>query len=68
MLPIALLLSYIRTLRKLSIASGIANVLQVVGISIILNYLIRNLGNLEDVELFNSVDKVALGKASVDAA
>lgn len=43
MLPIALLLSYIRTLKRLSIASACANILQVVGIGIVVEHLVREI-------------------------
>ena len=66
MLPVALLLVYIRTLRRLAIASTCANLLQVVGISIILQYLIRNLGDMKHVTLSNSFENMALGKSHLN--
>lgn len=63
-LPIALLLSYIRTLKRLSIASACANVLQVIGISIIMEYLIRELPKEKKVDYFKPISEVALGFGS----
>ena len=57
----ALLLSYIRTLRRLAIASACANLLQVVGISIIMEYLIREMPSRPQVELVQPISEVALG-------
>lgn len=59
--PLVLLLCYIRTLKRLSIASGVANAFQVVGIAIILQYLIRTLTSEIKVENFKPVSEVALG-------
>lgn len=65
-LPIALLLSYIRTLKRLAIASAFANLLQTVGISIILNYLVRDLDkvDLKERDMFMPLKDVALGFGS----
>lgn len=63
-LPIALLLSYIRTLKRLSIASACANVLQVVGISIVMEYLIREMPKELKVDNFKPISEVALGFGS----
>lgn len=63
-LPVALLLSYIRTLKRLSIASACANVLQVVGISIVLQYLARDIPSEPDIVLFKPISEVALGFGS----
>lgn len=65
-LPIALLLSYIRTLKRLAIASACANLLQAVGISIIVEYLIRDIGkvNMAERDNFRPLNEVALGFGS----
>lgn len=63
-LPIALLLSYIRTLRRLAIASACANLLQVVGLSIIIEYLVRDMPAEPQVVYFKPVSEVALGFGS----
>lgn len=63
-LPVALLLSYIRTLKRLSIASACANVLQVVGISIIIEYLIREMPSEKHIHNFKPLSEVALGFGS----
>lgn len=60
----ALLLSYIRTLRRLAIASACANLLQVVGISIIVEYLIRDMPKEPQIENFRPISEVALGFGS----
>lgn len=64
--PIALLLSFIRTLNRLAIASGFANFLQAVGISIILEYLIRDINqvDLNQRDKFRSFEDTALGFGS----
>lgn len=64
--PVVLSLSYIRTLKRLSIASAAANVLQAVGISIILEYLIRDIGtiDLEQRDKFRPFGDSALGFGS----
>lgn len=61
-----MLLSYIRTLKRLAIASACANFLQAVGISLILEYLIRDLNkvNLSERENFMPLEEVALGFGS----
>ena len=63
-LPIALLLSYIRTLKRLAIASACANCLQVVGISIIIEYLLRDMPASPNVVHFRPASEVALGFGS----
>ncbi|KAG9508934.1 Proton-coupled amino acid transporter 1 [Fragariocoptes setiger] len=63
-LPVTLLLSYIRTLKKLSIASACANVLQVIGILIILEFLVRDLNHAHKRDHTQPLDKVALGFGS----
>lgn len=64
--PIALLLSYIKTLRRLAIASAGANLLQAVGISLILEYLVRDIHqvNLAERDNFRPLSEVALGFGS----
>lgn len=64
--PIALLLSYIRTLRRLAIASACANFLQAIGISLILEYLVRDLDkvNMSERDNFRPLNEVALGFGS----
>lgn len=64
--PVALSLSCIRTLKRLAIASACANLLQAVGIACILEYLVRD---LHDIDLskrdkFRPLDEVALGFGS----
>lgn len=61
MIPIALALSYVRTLRRLAIASACANVLQVVGLGIIIEFLIRELPAEPEIKLFKPPSEVALG-------
>lgn len=65
-LPVALLLSYIRTLKRLSIASACANLLQAVGISFILEYLARDLSSVDMSERdnFRPFSEAALGFGS----
>lgn len=63
-MPIALLLSYIKTLKRLAIASACANFLQVVGISIIIEYLLRDMPANPKVEYFRPLPDVALGFGS----
>jgi len=65
-LPIALLLSYIRTLKRLAIASAFANLLQAVGIFIILEYLITDIKNVDmrERDNFRPLSEVALGFGS----
>lgn len=64
--PIALLLSYIKTLNRLAIASTFANLLQAIGISLILEYLIRDISkvNLSERDNFRPLNEVALGFGS----
>lgn len=64
--PVALLLSYIRTLSRLAIASTLANVLEATGIVLILQYLYRGLGQIDlDNRLEpKSLDSIALGFGS----
>lgn len=64
LVPFVLLISYIRTLRRLSIASACANVLQSVGISIILMNLIKAMPSHANTENFTSLPKAALGFGS----
>lgn len=65
-LPVALLLSYIKTLNRLAIASAMANMLQAVGIAIILEYLSRDISkvNLAERDNFRPFSEVALGFGS----
>lgn len=63
-LPFVLLISYIRTLNRLSIASACANVLQVVGISIVIEYLIRDTQEVREISYFKPISEVALGFGS----
>lgn len=63
-LPVTLLISYIRTLKRLSIASACANILQVIGISIIIEYLIREMPTKLEIDYFRPVSEVALGFGS----
>lgn len=62
-LPITLLLSFIRTLRRLAIASACANLLQALGVSLIIVYLIRDMGqvNMSERDNFRPFNEVALG-------
>lgn len=64
--PMALFLSYIKSLSRLAIASGIANLLEVVGISIVLEYLLRDLDKIDMTkrDKFRSLDQVALAFGS----
>lgn len=61
MIPVALALSYVRTLRRLAIASACANVLQVVGLGIIIQFLISELPSEPEIKLFKPPSEVALG-------
>jgi proton-coupled amino acid transporter len=63
-LPVALLLSYIKTLKRLAIASACANLLQVVGLSIVIEYLLRDMPSKPRVEYFKPASEVALGFGS----
>lgn len=63
-LPFVLLISYITTLRSLSIASACANIFQVVGISIIVVNLAKGLPSGAKIENFSSIREVALGFGS----
>lgn len=63
-LPVTLLISYIRTLKRLSIASAGANVLQVIGISIIIEYLIKEMPEKFEIHYFKPISEVALGFGS----
>lgn len=64
--PVALSLSYIRTLSRLAIASTLANVLEAAGIVLILQYLLRGLQQVDLVERakLKSLDSIALGFGS----
>lgn len=64
--PMALFLSYIKSLGRLAIASGFANILEVIGVSIVLQYLLRDLDNIDMTkrDKFRSIDQVALGFGS----
>lgn len=64
LVPFVLLISYIRTLKRLSIASACANILQVGGIIITVGYLIRRLPSDAETEYFSSIRDVALGFGS----
>lgn len=63
-LPVTLLISYIRTLKRLSIASACANILQVIGISIVIEYLIREMPSIKNIDNFRPISEVALGFGS----
>jgi len=63
-LPIALLLSYIRTLKRLAIASACANILQIAGISIVIEYILRDTQHKAEIEYFKPFSQVALGFGS----
>lgn len=64
--PITLSLSYIRTLSRLAIASTLANVLEASGIVLILQFLLRGLGDVDlaDRLKVRSLDSIALGFGS----
>lgn len=64
LLPFVLAISYIKTLKRLAIASGCANALQVVGISIIVEFLIREMPTNIQVQNFKPISEVALGFGS----
>jgi proton-coupled amino acid transporter len=58
------LLSCIKTLRRLAIASACANLLQVVGLSVVVEYLLRDMPRQPRVEYFKPASEVALGFGS----
>lgn len=64
--PVALMLSFIRSLKRLAIASGLANILEMVGITIVLQYLFRSLDKVDmgQRDKFMPLDQVALGFGS----
>lgn len=64
LLPVALALSYIKTLKRLAIASACANILQAGGIAIIIKYLITEMPREPEVKLFKPLPEVALGFGS----
>lgn len=63
-LPIALLLTYIKTLKRLAIASAFANMLQAVGLAIVVEYLLRDMPSEPKIEYFKPASEVALGFGS----
>lgn len=64
--PVTLLLSFIRTLNRLAVASLVANILQAIGLALIVEYLIRDLDkvNLRDRDHFRPISEMALGFGS----
>lgn len=63
---IAILLCYIRTLRRLAIASACANAIQAIGIGIILEYLVRDLDNVnfKARDMFRPANEVSMAFAT----
>lgn len=64
--PVTLLLSFIRTLNRLAVASLLANLLQAIGLALIVEYLIRDLDkvNFDDRDKFRPISEMALGFGS----
>jgi amino acid permease len=65
--PLTLALSFIRTLKRLAIASLIANLLQVVGLILIVEYLTRDIQHvsIRHRAAFSPMDEMALGFGSI---
>lgn len=65
-LPVTLLLSFIRTLNRLAVASLLANLLQAIGLALIVEYLVRDIDkvNLNERDNFRPISEMALGFGS----
>lgn len=67
LLPFMIALNLVRTLKKLAIASAIGNLVQVVGLIFVIEYLIRDFDQVKvaDRELFRPLNETALGFGSI---